>query len=946
MLFTAGILAAALLAPQQGEGSAALQKDAQFALALTQQLGFDNFSEIVLEDALKRATTAEDRSALLLARCQVLETVAQRPIKPEIQVAAWGKAGQAYMDFLASNPTEAQSRKAQLQLGFVGFQFGEKLVHWFEQSPPSDEFRAEKVAEAEAMFTQSLRSVNKLISWWGQIDDPDVQAGARYSTLFPASFARALTYHYWGVLYPEGSVEREDNIARSLEFLEDFAISAGELSAAGLLAYKHMADGYVAIGDYEMADELYGFVIDEGVPAGTASEMPPGELKRRQNAQQDSFLGRVQLMKRSGASQLIPALAATFQQWVADNRVSVNDAGWHLLLELAEQQINDGNFGDAIPLLQSIADANKEKLLRLEADQMLGIAIAAAPPGVRINLDVLFQAGQGAYYSKDYQAATNNLKLLVGRLDGGTQANKLGGQAYYFLGRALEDDGLTLEAAVAYKSGYQNFPDDEETAEKLASRWNKLADRFRSSAPGDTYLDTFFNDSLDALQEATGGGAPHVVLLRAATSDYSLAKDLARKARGKDADSAEAKAAITAYDKAIASYRRIETGTESYEKAYVQIGMCEFNKFAWDGTAADRAVVIFNEYLNSIVTDPNNTPSTPKGKKQRTDAMARADFYRGRAYRNMAAAGDLSAWEEMIAAYQGFESRHPEQADQIGAVKTYRTEACLSLHDPAGAISEYEALVTIGASSTWLNACSFKLYMYYLSQITDQTEGEELLALQRSAVKYLQVANAQDARPKWQNLLSEARLHVAIGDLASGAKVYENTLQRFGPKEGFSEVSRFYAEVELVEAYLQQGKTGAAVPIMDKLLEEKPKNLRVKSMAIKIKCGFPVVSEGRIALVPGEDTLEAYQTSLGLISDLLQLAEATAKKNDLSKFESPEWWDAKVQHAFLLYKWSKLDSNKTHKKLLASLKRLAPDFGTGITGIEVPMILRWLETQS
>jgi hypothetical protein len=946
MLFTAGILVAALLAPQQGEGSASLQKDAQFALALTQQLGFDNFSEIVLEDALKRATTAEDRSALLLARCQVLETVAQRPIKPEIQVSAWGQAGQAYMDFLDSGPTENQARKAQLQLGFVGFQFGEKLYNWFEQSPPSDDFRAEKIAEAEAMFTQSLKSLNRLISWWGQIDDPDVQAGARFTVQFPAAFYRALTYHYWGVLYPPNSVEREDNVARSLEFLEDFAISAGELSPAGLLAYKHMADGYVALADYEMADELYSFVIDEGVPAGTESEMNPGELKRRQNAQQDSYLGRAQLMKKSGQSQQITALAASFQQWVTDSRVNVNDSGWHLLLELAGQQIEDGNFGEAIPLLQRIADANKERLLRLEADQLLGLAIAAAPAGVRINLDVLFQAGQGAYYSKDYSAAASNLKLLISRLDGSSQANQLGGQAYYFLGRALEDDGLTLEAAVAYQSGYLKFPDDDVNAEKLASRWNKLADRFRASAPGDAYLDSFFGQSLDAVQASTGGGAPHVMLLRAADSDYSLAKEQALKARGKDSNSAEARAALTAFDKAIAAYRRIEPNTESYEKALVQIGMCEFNKFAWDVTAADRAVAIFNEYLNSFVPDPNHAPSTPKAKKIRTDAMARADFYRGRAYRNMAKAGDLTAWAEMITAFQGFEDRHPEQADQIGAVKTYRTEACLSMDNPKGAVSEYEALVSSGAGSTWLNACSFKLYMYYLAQITDTTSAEELATLQRNAVKYLQVANAQDSRPKWQNLLSEARLHVAVGDLATGAKVYENTLQRFSEKDGLSDVSRFYAEVELVEAYLQQGKTGAAVTIVDKLLQERPKNLRVKSMAIKIKCGFPVIREGQVVLVPGEDTLEAYQLSLQLISELLLLAETTAKNNNLSKFESLEWWDAKVQHAFLLYKWSKLDSSKSHKKLLASLQRLAPDFGAKVTGTEIPMILRWLQTQS
>jgi len=119
-MLTAGFLLALIpaLPPQQGdESSASIQKDADFALALTRQLGFDNFSEIVIEETLQRASSPEDRSALLLARCEVMATVALRPIDPLEQVQGWAQAAEAYAEFLDADPAPTQARRAQLQLG-------------------------------------------------------------------------------------------------------------------------------------------------------------------------------------------------------------------------------------------------------------------------------------------------------------------------------------------------------------------------------------------------------------------------------------------------------------------------------------------------------------------------------------------------------------------------------------------------------------------------------------------------------------------------------------------------------------------------------------------------------------------------------------------------------------------------------------------------------------
>ncbi|MCH2101423.1 MAG: hypothetical protein MK209_05840, partial [Planctomycetes bacterium] len=172
-MLTAGFLLALIptLPPQDGEGNASIQKDAAFALALTRQLGFDNFSEIVLEETLERASSSEDRSAVLLARCEVMATVALRPIDPVEQAEGWAQAAEAYSDFLESNPAPAQKRRAQLQLGLSGFQFGERLDVLFKAGTLGKEAMDTYRTRAEEMFIQSLKSTNQLISWWEGLDD-------------------------------------------------------------------------------------------------------------------------------------------------------------------------------------------------------------------------------------------------------------------------------------------------------------------------------------------------------------------------------------------------------------------------------------------------------------------------------------------------------------------------------------------------------------------------------------------------------------------------------------------------------------------------------------------------------------------------------------------------------------------------------------------------------
>jgi hypothetical protein len=145
---------------------------------------------------------------------------------------------------------------------------------------------------------------------------------------------------------------------------------------------------------------------------------------------------------------------------------------------------------------------------------------------------------------------------------------------------------------------------------------------------------------------------------------------------------------------------------------------------------------------------------------------------------------------------------------------------------------------------------------------------------------------------------------------------------------------------------LEQGNTGSAVGYVDELLEQSPNMLRVKQLAIKIKCGFPVYRDGRVTQIPGEDTLEAFQVADKLVNELVDLAKLEASKEGKSHWMHEPFYAARLQHSYLLYKWSKIDSNKSHIKMIESIERQAPDFGAS-QGVDpsIPALYRWLATQ-
>jgi len=957
MLATATLLFCLPAPLQEPAGDLHLRREANFARALTTELGFDEMAEEVLSKALKNASGA-GRSELLLARCDVRKATARRA-NPEQKLEALNAAASAYADFLADSPPARLATNAQVALGELAFQYGSALQIEIVNLPVGSEERSALTEKANTLFLAAKDGLDKIISQWESMASGDEKDSLRYTAYFPAKYFKAQIFYFWAAAYDPSTIERLERSQKCLELFEDFALLAGDSSRPGFMAYKQMADTYVLRAEAELArgknedadmtfeesEAFYLHVIENSVPEG--HEMADAEVDGRREVQQDAYLGMMKLYPKWGRAADAVTLGETFRQWVDDEGVFLSQSGYRVLLLVARNQVRSGNFAEAIAVAELVARENETSRLRLDANEVMGLAIAAAPEDAKIDLGVAYSAAEGAYFQKEFAKARDGFLLLLTRLGKSRQTDEFGAATYYYLARSYSYLEQDLEAAVSHQLGFELFPDDEEFAAKNAEAWMKLADKFRSSNPGDAALDRFFKDSIAAVSASSTGGAPDQAIWNAAQSDYSLAKDKGRAARGKAKGSTEVTAALKALNTSIASYQKIERGSRYFENAMVQIGMCEFRKLAWQASAGDEAFRIFNDYLEVFTQNPDNTPQDARGRKTRKDATSQADFYRGQTRYKQAKAGQDIHWQGVLDSYSGFPDRYPEQRSYAAAAIVSMLEAHLALGDDAAATSAYESLLSGGYPDSRISQAAHYMFGFWSKRADSETDEKVKLGLLTTATDYLGVANNRAGKVAWQNLLKEARLRLDIQQPAAATTLLEKIIVNFADDKSFSSSNRFFAQLDLVDAYLMQFNTAQAGPIIDELLDKKPNNLRVINAAAKVLVGWPVIREGRVVEVEGIGGLESYEKATTLITTLTQLAEKDANDNNVSKFEHAPYWQARMQYAYLLYKRSTSDTTFAgrHTNLISSIERLAPDLGEEAAGADLANILKWLKNR-
>ncbi len=937
-----GFLLSLLALPQSGVDNMAL-KNANAARAITEEFSLDYWSEKLLERALAETHGPEGRSELLLARCDVLRLKAGRKINDDERLPALGDAGTAYVEYLESSPGAARTVLAQKNLGALSKMYGETLVRLIENGDIQGEERAAAVVTAEAIFKTALVGMNTVVSDWEKLDDEDEEKNfTRYTVYFPTVFNRAMVYLYWSQLHEPGSLERNQRANQALEALGDFAMGAPFLQAQ--LAYKAMADCYVALGSYGESTDYFDYVLGNitQLLQESGSELSQDYIDLLHEVVQETDHGLMKMLLLAGNVKHFWEIYDGMIKWTTEERIELSRPGYEAMLTAALQMVNEGRAIDAIELSNRIAEANSNSPLRLQANAVMGRAIAIAPPDADIPLDVLYGAAEGAFYQKDYSAAVDGFRMLIPRLAGSRDADLYGAHAYYLLGLSWAKLDMPMLSAVAHQVGCLDYSEDEDWTLKNAQRWQAAAERFTNLDPADKILQAFNEDAVQAVVDNDGGGDD--LQYKQAKAAHDAAKKAAR-AKANDADMARL------YKKAIALYKVVPKESSKYEQSLLGIAICEDESIAFDPSAAARAETLLKAFLNVYLADPANAPQDPRQRKVRKESEPAANFYLGHTYRAMAKAGDMSAWMKVLQTFEGMVEKFPDQPGLTHAGMSYRVEAFLELDQKAEALSEYATMLALPADKSRLSIAAYYIYQYYsdqVAQIAPEAEDDAYWIAKGFQAKYLADYNRFSRNPALSNLVSEADLWAALGEFEKSAALFQLVLDNYTKDSSYSAAVHFKVRMGLVESLLQINKLGAAIPLVEELAAESPKNLRVMIAVVKVKAGFLVYEKGKVIEVPGEGTKEALEQATEMATLLLKLAENDAGKENppVNYFYFPSWWEAKLMHGYVLYQRNLTVAEDVgkHKKMVESLQRQAPLLGEKVVGKRMSESLRWLLT--
>lgn len=728
--------------------------------------------------------------------------------------------------------------------------------------------------------------------------------------------------------------------------LEELTFEAGENSPYGLRAFDAMAANFAAQGRWQDAAYTYEFVVNTALPrdpAEWAQIVEEQQLDQQEKEVRWLFLelstrGLVEAwanagetgsalswalhfyntQKREGFTYSVPggylsllavAKALTEAGGFVGGNVATGEAQWYATEEAMKEEHSSSRRQRsatdlALSIAQEVKSANRGNSLQVRAQKLIKEIIER--PGVKKSPDVLMDAAMGEYNERNYGEAINAFKDVLAALEAEDEATRTqyGPDLMFYLGRCYRAEERDIEAAICFQQGVTTYLGDDAQNGQNAKGYlavAKAADQKFSGA--DAEITALRKDAEQKIIQYGGGDTKDALL-------YSRAE----KAR-RDKEYAEA----------IELYQQIEAGSDYYEKALVNVGLCKLR----GGSPAD-AVKIFDEYLNHYVTDPKNAIAQSETRKtRRKEAMANAEFYRGYLHFKRAEKAKDTAnveWSDpsLVEAGLGkvlellptFYQDYPEQRGMAPATMRMVALGHLASGDVPAARSLYEVMLDRYQGSQQTSSVGLEVYKILEDDqkaAQEAGDGERAEALLREMVDLIRRGNQTASTPSFQNLRTESRHWMDLGEFEKAEAVLEDLVAKFGDSE--AEDMEKYVLPDLAEAYLEQKKVADALEVLEPLNAEgtKPAKSVVLNYCYAILGWVEENENGSPTVVPG-----ATQDPEKLEDACEKLGSVAASAN---KYEG-EWYTIQFQFLYGYYVWGQLNSTKldTAKRNLASLQ--------------------------
>ena len=922
-----------------------VREEIRFARGVAEEWGFIDLADGILgelEDSKIPTAMAEE---LGLVKCDLYRAAAVKSRDADKRNDLLERAISAYDSFCKENQYSALLPQAEL--GFVNTSsvFARSLELAIEEAIG---------AEAEELTTKRgevlMNAVSKTSDLIINLKNSDDQSETTKRRLYELMLQSSQMNYDIARTQEDG----EFNFNQALMTCEELVFKAGEGTPHCLRAYNLMGRTYAAKQAWDEASAFFSAVIDVAIPTdvdewkNVVKDMgltqadkeqrwlfvelaSPGLMNALANSGQmneacSSALHIYNTQKREGfefSRELgYPALLAAAKVLldsggvVGGNR-SKGEAAWYESAEAASDaghrtrtQVRCSDL--ALSIAQTVNSENQGNILQVRAQKLISEIITR--PGVEVEPAVLYEAAEGHYNERNDPAAIKSLKQVLTALDSADEATalELAPKTYYYLGRSYQRQDRHLEAVMAFAEGVKSWRGDPEYDAYSAQQLYNSADRIRKTIRDDSFINALFAEAETIAAQ-----------LSEANKDEILYRQ-AEKLRGENK-----------YEEAIAKYKQLDQLSNDYEKALVATAECTFRL----GKTAD-ADALFTAYVEDYVTDEKNSiENSPVRAARRSDALAKARFYRTFiAYKAAEKTGfDQTQWLTVVELGKDYEDLHPTQ----DTLAPWTMRMVMNAHVSVEAIPEaretLRKLSETYPSSSFTPTASLELHGALkklrdaAASAGDPARATELL---REMAELLEFANKNAPKFSFKNKRSEASHWYNLNEYSKAEAVLRELIARPTEKEAEIKTINLYLKPELAQTLLAQQQVPEALELFREL-----KNVEGGKPTKEVILGFCKAVTGWVDGGPGEiNIVPGAGTEVAEFDEVVSTLNAIANNKTALEKWTCEWYAYKFQLAYTYYvyataEWGPQDQRK-RDAARRQLDVIVQELGALFNGVE------------
>jgi tetratricopeptide (TPR) repeat protein len=921
-----------------------IREEIKFARGVAEDWGFIALADGILVELEASNVPTAMAEELGLVKCDLYRAAAIRSRDADKRNDLLERAIEAYDSFCTNNQYSPLLPQAELGLVNTSSVYARSLELAIEEAIGA-EAEELSVKRGEVLVNAVSKTSDLITSLKNSEDQSENTKRQLYELMLQSS---QMNYDF-----ARTQEDGEFNFLQAINTCEELVFKAGEGTPHCLRAYNLMGRTYAAQKDWEQASAFFHAVIDVAIPVNVeewksvikdmglsqadkeqrwlfVELASPGLMDALANGGHiaeacQSALHFYNTQKREGfeySRELgYPALLACAKVLldsggvVGGNR-SKGEAMWYESADAATEgghrsrnQVRCAEL--SLTIAQTVNAENQGNILQVRAQKLISEIITR--PGIEVKPAVLYEAAEGHYNERNDAAAIKSLKQVLTALDSADEATalELAPKTYYYLGRSYQRQDRHLEAIMAFREGVKSWRGDPEYDAYSAQQLYKSADLIRKTIQGDAFINAIFAEAETIASQ-----------LSEANKDEILYRQ-AEKLRG-----------ANKYEEAIAKYEQLDKLGNDYEKAVVAIAECTFRL----GKTSE-ADVLFTAYVEDFVTDESNSvENSPIRAARRSDALAKARFYRTFIAFNAAkkTGFDQTQWLKVVELGKDYEDLHPTQDTLAPWTMRMVMNAQVSVEAVPEARETLRKLSKSFPSSNFTPTASLELHgaLKKLREAADTAgESDRAESLLREMAELLEFANKNAQKYSFKNNRSEAAHWFELMDYEKAEVVMRKLIERPTEKESEIKTIRMYIKPELAQTLLAQKQVPEALELLRDLKNVeggKPSKEIILSYCRAVT-GWIDGAAGEINIVPGAGSDAAD------FDEVVTTLNAIANSKAVEKWTC-EWYAYKFQLAYTYYVYATAEGGPQDSRKKDAARRLLDviiqELGVTFNGIE------------